>query len=241
MQTITIATMQMLETLVSCCSAKGRLALAEADLIHQLEVILNPLSLSFTETVDIHTHLMKIITNCFWILTPDGLKKLGIEEGHGEQAVSETVLKQVLIPSKTYICNLCMNRYSIVDRVLSMRFLTNLAQLIQICPYYQPLTQIVLDMPVFLTIPSCLTFFEKIDSIWLFLYSMVEIQQEWNKTRGAKRQMWTNVHRTLRMEGFADAMEAKLQYDRYTITGSYIGYSLIEWSILQGMNPPKYQ
>ncbi|KAK2954951.1 hypothetical protein BLNAU_10091 [Blattamonas nauphoetae] len=81
-------------------TAEVRLALVKADLIPQITTTLNPQSLSFTEAVDIHTNLMISITHSVWLSTPDGLAELGIEDRDEQQAVHETVLKQILVPSE---------------------------------------------------------------------------------------------------------------------------------------------
>ncbi|KAK2952711.1 hypothetical protein BLNAU_12360 [Blattamonas nauphoetae] len=93
-------------------------------------------------------------------------------------------------------------------------------------------------MPVVLTIPSCLAFFEDDDSIWSFLLSMAFNQQEWNEQGGPERQLWSEVLRMLRMEGIEDVIEEKLQNDENgSIGGSIIAYT-IDWSNLQGTNLP---
>ncbi|KAK2940992.1 hypothetical protein BLNAU_24096 [Blattamonas nauphoetae] len=138
---------------------------------------------------------MDIITYFIWLATPRGLTELKIQDRDEQQAVHETVLKQVLAPSEKYICHLCANRLSIVDGEQSRSFLTLIAQLLEICPYYQPTLEVVLNMPILLTIPSCLTFFECDHAIWYFLREMDNDQLEWNKTRGYQRQMRKQAHR----------------------------------------------
>ncbi|KAK2955111.1 hypothetical protein BLNAU_9840 [Blattamonas nauphoetae] len=104
----------------------------------------------------------------------------------------------------THICHLCVNCYSNINGKQSESFLTLLAQLLEICPFYQPTMGFVLSMPAVLTIPSCHTFFEDDESINNFLFLMVDYQQKRNKTRGSMRQMWQKMHRMLRMEGIED-------------------------------------
>ncbi|KAK2950675.1 hypothetical protein BLNAU_14346 [Blattamonas nauphoetae] len=119
-----------------------------ADLIPQLINTLNPLSLSFVTAENIHMCLIYCITCFLWLATPPGLEDLGIEDHDGQLAVHETVLKQVLIPSEEYIWHLCLNRLSIVDGLLSMRFMSLLAQLLRISSYYQPTMDFVLRIPL---------------------------------------------------------------------------------------------
>ncbi|KAK2946961.1 hypothetical protein BLNAU_18119 [Blattamonas nauphoetae] len=114
-QVITAATMKMLETLNWLCSDKVKFALVKADLIPQLIITLNPQSLSFAKAVDIHVIIMATITNLLWLSTPDGLTRLEIEDRDEQQAVHETVLKQIVVPSEKYICHLCVNRYLIIN------------------------------------------------------------------------------------------------------------------------------
>ncbi|KAK2956980.1 hypothetical protein BLNAU_8055 [Blattamonas nauphoetae] len=130
-QDITTTTMKLLYDLFLHCSAKNLLLLVKADLISELVITLNLQSLSFTEAVDIHINVMKYIRRSLSLTTPNYLALLGIKDDNEQQAVHETVLKQVVTPSEKYIWHLCVNRYSIVDGELSLTFLDLLAQLIR--------------------------------------------------------------------------------------------------------------
>ncbi|KAK2952630.1 hypothetical protein BLNAU_12458 [Blattamonas nauphoetae] len=240
-QDITTATMKMLGHLIWSCSAKIHLALAKADLSPQLITNLNPLSLSFTETDDIPTGLLRIISNSLRLATPYSLRQLGIEDDKGQQAVHETVFQQVLAPSEKYICHLCVNRYSIMDRRKSDYLMDILTYLLELSPSYQPTMDFVLKIPIFLTIPSCLTFFEIDYAIFNFLSSMVNIQRGWNEKRGEKRQNWKTVYRMMRMEGIEDVIEVKLRNDNTGDFGGWVVKQSIEWNTLQGMNLPKQE
>ncbi|KAK2946410.1 hypothetical protein BLNAU_18661 [Blattamonas nauphoetae] len=90
----------MLDYQIMWCSPKVRLALVKADLIPQIIITLNPLSLSFNETGDFHVTIMRIIICCVMVATPDALTQLEIEDGNEQHAVHETVLQQGLIPSE---------------------------------------------------------------------------------------------------------------------------------------------
>ncbi|KAK2941473.1 hypothetical protein BLNAU_23620 [Blattamonas nauphoetae] len=240
-QAIIEAAMKMLETLIKTCSKKIRLALVKADLMHQLIITLHPLSLSFAEAVDIHINLLNIIIDTsVTIATPDGLAELKIKDGNGQQYDPETVLKQVLAHSEKYIWHLCVGRYSIVDGKQSKSFLTLLARIFQICPYDQPTMDFVLNTPVFLTIPSCLTFFDNEVTISPFLDCMNDAQREWNKKGGYVRQMGKIMHRMLRMEGIEDVIEEKLQNDKNTLFGRWTVTASIDWNGLQGLNRPGF-
>ncbi|KAK2948727.1 hypothetical protein BLNAU_16365 [Blattamonas nauphoetae] len=221
------------------CFPPDRLALIKADLIPQLLIILDPQSVSYAGMLDIHTCLILNISESVWLATPSGLKHLGIEDHDEQQPIHETVLKQVLIPSEQYIYHLCVNRFSIVDGKQSETFLGLLARLLAISPYYQPKMEFVLHMPVFLTIPSCLTFFENDHAIWYFLYTMNQTQLEWNRTKGTQQQIWQTVHRMLRMEGFEDVIEEKLQNDQNGSNVRWLVAFSIRWNNQQGTNLPR--
>ncbi|KAK2946525.1 hypothetical protein BLNAU_18567 [Blattamonas nauphoetae] len=238
---ITTSAMELMESLTLWCSADILLLLVKADLIPQIVKTLNPLSLSFSEALDIHMCLMKVIQYSFWLATPDGLEQLGIEDDDRQQAGHEMVFQQVLVPSEKYISHLCVKCSSLVDGDQSRRFLALLAQLLWICPYYQPAMEFVLHMPVFITIPSCLTFFENDHAIWYFLYYMVDAQRRWNKQGGAVRQMGTTVLRKLRMEGIEGVVERKLQNDQNEYDGSLTVDNSIILSNLLGMNLPEQE
>ncbi|KAK2947324.1 hypothetical protein BLNAU_17711 [Blattamonas nauphoetae] len=108
-QTIPAAAMKMLGTLIFWCSTKLRHALVKADLIPQIIINLNPVSLSFTETVDIHVNLITMIKNSVTLATPFGLNELKIEDGSEQQYVHETILKQVLVPSENELSHLILS------------------------------------------------------------------------------------------------------------------------------------
>ncbi|KAK2954265.1 hypothetical protein BLNAU_10764 [Blattamonas nauphoetae] len=237
-QTIITAAMNILVTLIEWCSVKVRLALVKADLIPQLVSSLNPQSLSFAEAVDIHVPLMSNIRQSVWLATPDGLTQLGIEDGDEQQAVHETVLKQVMVPSEKYLRHLCVNRYSIIDEELSNYFLILLARIIELCPYHQPTMDFVLHMPVFLTNPSYLTFFENDEAIYYCQALMIDKLQDWNIYGDQVQQIWNTVDQMLRMEGIEDVIDQKLgiaenEYGSLTVAHS------ITWYNLLGMNLPE--
>ncbi|KAK2951658.1 hypothetical protein BLNAU_13397 [Blattamonas nauphoetae] len=240
-QIITFAAMAMLDTLILVCSQKTNLALVKADLIPQLINTLNPHSLLFAGAVDINFYLLIIIANPVKLATPFGLAELGIEDRNEQQAVAETVLKQVLVPSEKYIWHLCVNRYSILDWDLEEEFMALLTRLLKISPSHQPTMDSVLNMPVILSIPSCLTFFEKDTSIWSFLGEMVVIQQDWNESREGVQQSWKAMHRMLKMEGIEDVAEAKLLNDHHSTVGRLTVTNSIDWNNQLGMNVPEQE
>ncbi|KAK2957930.1 hypothetical protein BLNAU_7106 [Blattamonas nauphoetae] len=252
-EAIPITAMEMLNNLLANCSTQSTFFLIEADIIPQLINTINPLSLSFSEAEDIHTGLITSIAESLFteesskfpelcnlsIATPLSYGQLEIEDCDEQQAVHETVLKHVLAPSEQYICHLCVNRFSILDDFQSKYFLVLLTQLLDVSPYHQPTMELVLDLPVLLTIPSCLTFFESDHSIGSFLTFMVKTLQEWNETSGTQRQMWMKVYRMLRKEGIEDVIEGKLENDRNTTSGGLIVTYSIDLNNLQGMNLPR--
>ncbi|KAK2948734.1 hypothetical protein BLNAU_16372 [Blattamonas nauphoetae] len=235
---ITTTTMKMLAGLVWRCSPKKLLSLVRADLIVQLINTLAPQSISFAEAVDSHTNLLFTIYRSLRLTTPFILKFLGLKDDSEQPAVHETVLNQVVVPSEKYIGHLCVNRFSIIEGEQSTNFLELLAQILEISSYYQPTMENVLHMPLFLTIPSCLTFFDYDHAIEHFLHTMKQTQRQWNEQRGDVRQMWKTVNRMLRMEGTEEVIEEKLQNDKNSWYGGLLVSSSIKWSNLLGMNLP---
>ncbi|KAK2959934.1 hypothetical protein BLNAU_5131 [Blattamonas nauphoetae] len=233
---ITKPTLGMLNVLICKCSAESLLALVKADLIGQIIAPLNPLSLSLTDAVDIHTILSFCITNSVSLATQTVLSQLKVSDENEQQAAHETVRHQVLTPLKQYLFLLCMNHFSIFERELSRCFLLLLAWLVEMCPFDKRTLELVLDSPVFLTIPSCLTFFENDQSIWYFQSEMVDNQREWNKKGGEVQHMGEFVHRVLRMEGIDDVIEERLMNDRSSDYANRIVVDSIEWSNMLGMN-----
>ncbi|KAK2950461.1 hypothetical protein BLNAU_14579 [Blattamonas nauphoetae] len=237
-QVIISTSMKMLDSLIGWCSTNQKLAPVEADLIPQMVINLNPQSLSFSEAVDVSIQLLNIINHSLWLATPDGLEVLEIEDDDEQQAVHKTVLKQVLSHSEKYIWHLCVNRLSIIDIDQSTNFLKLLAGLLRISPSYQSTMNFVLHMPVFLTITSCLTFFKDDFHIRSFLYRMMDLQREWDSTRGEVRRWWKTVSRMLRMEGIEDVLEERRLNDKNESSGRLIVAYSIQWNNLQGMNLP---
>ncbi|KAK2957521.1 hypothetical protein BLNAU_7420 [Blattamonas nauphoetae] len=228
--------MKMFGSLLLLCSAKVRFPLVKADLIPHLITTLNPQTFSFTKAVDIHACLMKIILGSLRLASPFGLTKLEIEDSAEQQVVHETVFQQVVTPSERYIRHSCVNRFSIVSGRQSLGFMFLLATLLEISPYYQPTMAIVLHMPIFITIPSYLTFIESEPSISHFLNEMNKTQLRWNDKGGEVREMGKTVLRMLRMEGIEDVTERKLRNDRSQTRGRDIVDQSIEWNNQQGMN-----
>ncbi|KAK2948731.1 hypothetical protein BLNAU_16369 [Blattamonas nauphoetae] len=235
-QVIINALMKMLNTLYIWCSVDNLLLLVKADLITQIILTLNPLTFSFTEAADIHINLMESINWTVWLITPDGLSRLRIQNHDGRQAVYETVFKQVLTLSEKYIWHLCVNRISMADDKFSYFLTSVLARLLEVCPYHQPTMEFVLHMPVILTLTSCLTFFEDDESIWSFLSYMASTQRELNVKGGEVREMGKTMHRMLRMEGIEDAIEEKLRNNSKELRGGWIIENSIRWNNLHGMN-----
>ncbi|KAK2962012.1 hypothetical protein BLNAU_3068 [Blattamonas nauphoetae] len=238
-QIITTAAMKTLKSLLVTCSAKISYSLVKADLIPQLIIALNPLSLSFTEAEDIHISLTITITCSLWLSTQVQLAQLEIDDHDEQQAVHETVLKQVVVPSEKYIWYLCVNQFSIVDGKQSNWFLALIAILLEILPYYQPTLELVIRMPVVFTIPSCLTFFEDDGSTSNFLYLLIDAQLEWNKQSVEVRKKGKIMLQMLRMEGIEDVIEEKLQNDQNESKGGSIVAASKEWNNQQGMNLPQ--
>ncbi|KAK2951358.1 hypothetical protein BLNAU_13737 [Blattamonas nauphoetae] len=232
---ISNAAIGMLKRLILRCSAKTRLSLVQTTMIPQLITILNPVFLSFARTSDIHPSLLSIISNSFKLATPDGLTELEIENHDEQQAVSETIFQQVLVPSENYLGHLCVNYKSIHEWHIDA-FQRVLGQLLRISPYYQPTMELVLQMPIIHTIPSCLTFFETDKLILFLLFDITNSYEEWNTARGEFRRMWKTIHRMLRKEGMEDVLEEKLLNDKKVSNGTKI----VDWSITlndqQGMH-----
>ncbi|KAK2953215.1 hypothetical protein BLNAU_11841 [Blattamonas nauphoetae] len=187
---------------------------------------------------DIHTCLIEGVNSSVLLAT---LCSLEIKDYYEQQAIHEMFFKRVLIPSEKYIWHLCVNRYSIIDGEQSLEFLFLLAHLLRISPSYQPTMEIVLHLPVVLTVPSCLSFFENDNSIWNFLAVTNIAQWEWNITRGKERQLWKTMHRILRMEGIDDANEETLQNNKEGMWGSSVVEKSMEWNTLQGTNVPEQE
>ncbi|KAK2955740.1 hypothetical protein BLNAU_9276 [Blattamonas nauphoetae] len=103
----------MLNDVLFFCSSKLQLALVKADLIPQLINTLYPLSLSLTKAVDISSNLISCIRSSAWLVTPGGLEDLEIEAPDEQQAIHETVLQQVVVPSEKTVSGFYLTRHSV--------------------------------------------------------------------------------------------------------------------------------
>ncbi|KAK2942259.1 hypothetical protein BLNAU_22828 [Blattamonas nauphoetae] len=237
---ITTPAMAMLHRLFTNCSLNVCFTLVKADLIAQLFLTLNPQSVSLTEPERVHTLLIEVIGHSFHLTTPGGLATLEIEDHDGQQAVHEIVLMKVLTPSEKYICHMCANRNSLVDGGQSDVFMALFARLLRLPAYCQPTMDFVLTLPVFLAIPSCLTLIENERPVYSFLNLMVYFQQEWNDLGGDVRLSGNTILRCLRMEGFDDVIEQRLQNDRKQYLGPVVADYSIKINNLHGMNVPPH-
>ncbi|KAK2949763.1 hypothetical protein BLNAU_15337 [Blattamonas nauphoetae] len=165
---IVSSSMCMLDHLFCHCSPQFRLKLIEAQLIPQIIISLNPQSLVVRETLRINASLLRLIASSLDLATPEELALLEVMPHREQQKVFQTVHNHVLVPSKSYILHLCEHRYSIEIWPTSFDFVRVLYRLLQISPYYQRTMNFVLKTPIILTIPSCLTFFEKENDIRFF-------------------------------------------------------------------------
>ncbi|KAK2953022.1 hypothetical protein BLNAU_12011 [Blattamonas nauphoetae] len=207
---ITKATIALVFRIVVFCSINTLLKLVSDGLVPQLISALNPLSLSFADADDIHIHLMRIIDYALSLSTRTELESLNIHNAHEQQAVHETVINQVLMPSEGYLRHLCVNHRLIVDGNQSSTFILLIAKIFKICPSHDPMVDFLCELPVFLAIPSCLTHFESFDTTLWFPTEMLEVQSEWTRGGGRMLRRWNQVLRSLRTEGIEDVFEQRL-------------------------------
>ncbi|KAK2943317.1 hypothetical protein BLNAU_21742 [Blattamonas nauphoetae] len=109
-------------------------------------------SLTSPETCVLHISLLHILNNSFSLATRDGLAQLASEDDDELQAVHETILSQVVIPSEKWICDLCVNRLSMIVGVQSRHFEDVHADLLEMCACHHPTMDVVLHVPVSLPI-----------------------------------------------------------------------------------------
>ncbi|KAK2961187.1 hypothetical protein BLNAU_3955 [Blattamonas nauphoetae] len=210
--------------------------LISVDLIPQIFIALNPLSLSFADAEDIHACLISIVNSAVLLGTPHLREILTNEHNHDQQRVHETVLQQLLVPSEAYLRNLCTNRHSIIDGRLSAEFMTLLADIILISPFCRPIMDFVVNMPVVLTITSSLTFFNNDGSIHIPLTVLSSSMEKWNEQCRDVRRTWPTIVRSLRMEGMDNVTEQRMHNNREGMIGQEVANNSIKLSNLQGMN-----
>ncbi|KAK2945769.1 hypothetical protein BLNAU_19325 [Blattamonas nauphoetae] len=236
-QAIVTATMRMLDYLQHNASPPIHLKLVHAALIPRLLSSLNPLSLSFVDGAELHTLLISLIFQSLWLSTPNGLQKLEIKDSAEQQTVHETVLDQVLVPSKGYVQHLCENRLVVIaDSSLSDVFVSLLVHLLHISLSHPPTSRVVLALPAILAIPSSFTSNDTNFSSWRLLSGLANAQKRWVCRAGLLRQSEATPIRSLRMEGWEDVVEQQMQH---TIDGDWarvVGLSARRMSGVDGAN-----
>ncbi|KAK2963567.1 hypothetical protein BLNAU_1610 [Blattamonas nauphoetae] len=194
-----------------------------------------------SDAEDIHSQLMNIVNCTLFILSPAGLTTLKISHPSEQQALCEAVLTQILIPSNDYIAHLCAHRYSIVDGLQSSRTMLFLAKIIKVCPSHEQIMDYVLKLPIFLTIPSLMTFFESDGMNLDTLRSMILTERGWANVGGELLEKRKMVLRLLRNEGFEAIVEQRLKNDINGGEGQNLVKRTVEWNNLLGMNAKSFE
>ncbi|KAK2961991.1 hypothetical protein BLNAU_3047 [Blattamonas nauphoetae] len=220
--TIVETTLYTINHLVPMCSRNVQFGLLNADLVPQLISSLQPLTRSFKYPQNIHSDLLSIIGRFLWLATPSNDAYAEIDDHTEQQAVHETLLKHVLLPSKDYIRQICHTRTVFIDHVFWPDFMTCVAQIILICPFYQPTMDYVLDLPLIFTMITSNDFNDSDESRACFLGEIADAQEEWDKHDKEIRRMGTIINRSLRMEGSEDQIEQMLQSVRSQPREGYI-------------------
>ncbi|KAK2942288.1 hypothetical protein BLNAU_22815 [Blattamonas nauphoetae] len=234
--------MCMLVRLLDLSSPQFRLELIEAQLIPQIIISLNPQSSVVRETLRMNASLLNLIASSLDLATQEELALLKIEPNREQQKVFQTVHNHVLVPSKGYILHLCEHHYSIEIWHTLYYFVRVLYRLLQISPYYQPTLDFVLDMPIILTIPSCLTFFDDDADMRFNLQFLDDARCKWNKQAENIRRSGTILLRSLRMEGLEDVSEQRLPNNlcQRNLVFSFFAPFSIGWSTMLGINVEKH-
>ncbi|KAK2960848.1 hypothetical protein BLNAU_4245 [Blattamonas nauphoetae] len=206
-QGIITATISMLTGCTDSCSQSFVLKLIRAGLIPHIVASLNPQSLSFADSKFIHMNLILTINCSVRQSILSITNSLGIEDPIEAQAVHDTILQQVLVPSEDYIRHICVNRHSMIEADQSYELLILLNGIVRICPYNPQTIDFVLTMPLLQAITSALTFCYNDESRRVFLCRTETSQREWSRQSRNVRQSAQIVLRCLRTEGFDDWCE----------------------------------
>ncbi|KAK2961992.1 hypothetical protein BLNAU_3048 [Blattamonas nauphoetae] len=234
------ATLFMLNRFIGNCSHPLVLKLIRTDLIPHIFTSLNPLSLSFADNKEIHDSLIRTLFSLLRHSFPNPLIGQRLAQSSEQQAIVDTVLIRVLIPSEGYIHHVCVNRHSMNDPDHSFELMTLLGRLFRISAYNQPAMDFVLKLPVFLSITSAITLCDHDMSVWHFLFETRRTQEEWNKKGRNVRQYARIVLRCMRMEGFEDVIEQMLERDPRGDGGDILAYVGIQLNPFLPMNLPKH-
>ncbi|KAK2945218.1 hypothetical protein BLNAU_19858 [Blattamonas nauphoetae] len=238
--TLITATMKMLDSLLHNTSTRMHLRLINADLIVHLLTSLNPLSLSIADTQDIHSSVISIITLSLCLSNPYVLNALNIKDSSEQQAIHEAILNRVLVPTEAYIRYLCTNYSFIADGASSEQFTYLLTRPLETSQLSQPALTFVLDLPITLTIPSFLSFFEDNLTTLRFFFEFSRIVKELNRKDGEQSQTGQIIIRSLQKEGLEDVLQQQLQYTNTSFNAQAIVRYSVELNNLRGLNVSEY-
>ncbi|KAK2940593.1 hypothetical protein BLNAU_24507 [Blattamonas nauphoetae] len=213
-----------------------RLSLINLDLIPQLLSAINTQSLSLEEAPNIVLSLIDVITHSLSLTSPQHRARIEIEHLWGTQAIYDTVLAHILVPSGEFIRHLCLNHHMFHNDSISVKFVPLLMTILQICHYHQPSIDFIQTLPLFITILNYITFCSSDLPISYCLYDLLDELQEWSQPDDNIHQSGTTGTRLLMMEGFSDVLEEMIVIDKEGENGGYVMEYSISLSNLFGGN-----
>ncbi|KAK2950818.1 putative Ubiquitin-conjugating enzyme E2 29 [Blattamonas nauphoetae] len=233
---IIIAALELVSNIVVYSAKPTLLILVSSGLIPKVVTSLNIFSLSFKEAEMIHHSLILIILAPVYYSKDMALGSLDSACPEIHQTFRETLHKSVILPTEGYIRHLCNNRYLIKDYFQSNFFVNLLLQLLAASLCHPSTMELALSLPICLTIPSALTFFEHdIPSLGLSVETSIK-KRPWMRLNGEMQDPCGIVLRLLRSEGIDDVLEQRLNNDITEDKGREVVKSTINWNNLLGMN-----
>ncbi|KAK2950806.1 hypothetical protein BLNAU_14224 [Blattamonas nauphoetae] len=166
---------------------------------------------------ELDTFLLSIntILNKSILLTiPSTLNDLKITDPSAQHNRRQLIFQRVIQPSSQYITFLYQNRYSLGDQDLSGSSMDVLGRLASTSPFHIPTLEFILERPVVMTIQSCLSFFENLETRWTSLLDITLSLTGWKKQGPEMDQFLKRMIQALFSEGFEDTLEVMLLQDK---------------------------
>ncbi|KAK2960008.1 hypothetical protein BLNAU_4891 [Blattamonas nauphoetae] len=232
---VTKAALSFLSATIDASPDEIRSHLVKSDLISNLLATVQPHTLPITGNEEIFDKLNWVIIECLNLADHFSLSQLDITDAVGKYNHCEMIFQKVVIPSSGFVTFLISNRY-ILNGDLLDSFMTLLAILIDMSPFHRPTLEFVLASPIAMAFTSCLLLFEDEHRFWVTLLNIPLSLRDWKKQSREVAQSGKRMIQALFSEGFEDALEQKMMYDKNGYCGLHLGDMFLSISHKLGSN-----
>ncbi|KAK2955068.1 hypothetical protein BLNAU_9999 [Blattamonas nauphoetae] len=181
--------------------------LMETNIIAEILALLKGPTLPVPHKEIMSTHLLAVIPFLLRIGLPQWMKTLNLPTRSDQIPVRDTVLQHVVLPSKWYLRELLVNRYSITKSEDLKNFVNFEIDLALTSVYYPPMFAVVMELslPAFLT--STLAFVEADNAISRVIINLSFTVKDWQNKAGDDYNYFDCLLMCLSVEGIEDEIE----------------------------------